>query len=139
MLSANIFNHWIERLQPSDGKQPPSARDASVLAWFEHCSSELQRIDLQIPVANFGMRCNRAQMINTGQAWTHIVGAPVKDFFLVLRFLLVLVAAPLASECHARFLAFELFVPFFLGAAVSFIVLVWSPCSCSMPPQCSLL
>ena len=58
------------------------------------------------------------------EAWTRTVaGAPVKDFFLVLMFLFVVVAAPLASACHARFPAFELFVPLFHHAAVLFKVL----------------
>ena len=77
-------------------------------------------------------------MATVARAWTRTVaGAPVKDFFLVLMFLLVVVAAPLASACHASFPAFELFVPLFLGAAVLFMMLVLSPCSCFTPPQSS--
>ena len=48
----------------------------------------------------------------------------MKDFFLVLRLLFVVVAAPLASVCHAFFPAFELFVSLVLGAVVSILVLV---------------
>ena len=48
----------------------------------------------------------------------------MKDFFFVLRLLFVVVAAPLASSCHAWFPAFELFVSLVLDVVVSFLVLV---------------
>ena len=64
-------------------------------------------------------------MATVAEAWTRTVaGAPVKDFFLVLMFLFVVVAAPLASTCHARFPTFELFVPLFQHAVVLLKVLV---------------
>ena len=64
-------------------------------------------------------------MATMAEAWTRTVaGVPVKDFFLVLMFLLVVVATPLASACHASFPAFELFVPLFYGALVLSMMLV---------------
>ena len=64
-------------------------------------------------------------MATVAEAWTRTVaGAPLKDFFLVLMFLFVVVAAPLASACHTRFPAFELFVPLFHLAVMLLKMLV---------------
>ena len=53
-----------------------------------------------------------------------VADVPVKGVFLMLMFLLVMVAPPLASACHASFPAFELFVPLFYGALVLIMTLV---------------
>ena len=64
-------------------------------------------------------------MAQLAEAWTRTVaGVPLKDFFFVLRLLYVVVAAPLASACHAWFPAFELFVSLVLDVVVSVLVLL---------------
>ena len=64
-------------------------------------------------------------MAHLDEAWTRTVaGVPVKDFSLVLKFPFVVVAAPLASACHACFPMVEVSVSLIFDALVSFLVLV---------------
>ena len=64
-------------------------------------------------------------MAQMAEAWTRTVaGAPVKDFFLVLMLPYVVVAAPLASSCHAFLPTFDLFASLVFDSVVLFLVLV---------------